>query len=488
MSKSIIVIGGGIAGLSTGCYCAMNGFDARIFEMHNIPGGLCTAWKKKGYTFDLSVHWLVGSSPRNSLHRIWQELGLIQGKQFYKYEYYARAVDEQGNELVAYTDPDRLEDEMLKLAPEDSKLIKSFTGDLRTLSMHEIPFQSPSLKDLVRMLPVYRLYPKYSMSVQKFAGRIRNPVLRKLFTAALQWHDMSLIFVMMTLAWMNNGSASYPIGGSLPLAKSIENRFLKLGGKIRYRTKVSKILVENDKAVGVRLVDGSEDKADIVISAADGHSTIFEWLDGNYVDGEVRGYYEKLPPFPPIVFVCLGVAAEFGKEPNVISYPLRNKIRIGNSQHERIKLRIHSYDPTLAPAGKTVLSVMIPADYDYWNGIGGDKEKYEAEKAHVEQAVINALAERYPEIRPKIEVVDVATPLTFVRYTGNWRGSYEGWQFTRDTMRLKIKPTLRSLSNFYMAGQWLVPGGGLSGAALSARGTVTLLCEREGIPFMTTIP
>jgi phytoene dehydrogenase-like protein len=238
MPKSVIVIGAGIAGLSAGCYCRMNDFDVQIFEMHNIPGGLCTAWKKKGYTFDLSVDWLVGSSPGSSLHRVWEELGLVQGREFFKYEYYARAVDEQGNEFVAYTDPDRLEDEMLRFGPEDSRLIKSFTGDLRALARREIPFEPPSLKDLVRMLAVYRLYPKYSMSVQEFAGRIRNPVLRNLFAAALRWHDMSLIFVMMTLAWMNNGSANYPIGGSLPLAKAVENRFLKLGGKIRYRTKV----------------------------------------------------------------------------------------------------------------------------------------------------------------------------------------------------------------------------------------------------------
>jgi phytoene dehydrogenase-like protein len=481
------VIGGGIAGLSAGCYCAMNGFDVQIFEMHNTPGGLCTAWKKKGYTFDLSVHWLVGSSPRSSLYRVWEELGLIQGRQFYKHECYTRAVHERGNEFVVYTDPGRLEDEILKLAPEDSRLIKSFTRDLRALSKREISFESPSLEDLVRMLPVYRLYPKYSMSVQEFASRIRNPVLRKLFVAALQWHEMWLIFVMMSLAWMCNGSASYPIGGSLPLAKSIEARFLKLGGKIRYGSKVSKILVENDTAVGVRLADGSEHKADIVISAADGHSTIFEWLDGKYADNEVRGYYEKLPVFPPIVFVSSGVDADLGKEATIINYPLKSRIRIGNTQHERITVRNHSYDPTLAPAGKTVLSVMIPTDYESWNEIGRDREKYEAEKPHVEEAVINGIAERYPDIRSKIEAVDVATPLTFVRYTGNWRGSYEGWQFTRETMRLKIKPTLPNLSNFYMAGQWLAPGGGLPGAALSARKTVKLLCEREKIRFTTTI-
>jgi phytoene dehydrogenase-like protein len=131
---------------------------------------------------------------------------------------------------------------------------------------------------------------------------------------------------------------------------------------------------------------------------------------------------------------------------------------------------------------------MIPTDYVFWEEIGQDREKYDAEKAHVQEAVINAVVERYPDIRSKIEAVDVATPLTFVRYTGNWRGSYEGWQFTRETMRLNIKPTLPSLFNFYMAGQWLSPGGGLPGAALSARRTVKLLCKNEKIPFKTSTP
>ena len=81
--KKIVIIGGGIAGLSVGCYAQMNGYDAHIFEMHNLPGGLCTAWKRKGYTFDNSIHWLTGTSPKSAFHRIWQELGAIQGKEIY---------------------------------------------------------------------------------------------------------------------------------------------------------------------------------------------------------------------------------------------------------------------------------------------------------------------------------------------------------------------------------------------------------------------
>jgi phytoene dehydrogenase-like protein len=91
MSKSIIVIGAGIAGLSAGCYGQMNGYKTQIFELHDKPGGLCTSWKRKGYTFDGCIHWLVGSKAGSSFNRIWQELGAVQGRQMVDHEEFVRA-------------------------------------------------------------------------------------------------------------------------------------------------------------------------------------------------------------------------------------------------------------------------------------------------------------------------------------------------------------------------------------------------------------
>ncbi len=71
----MIIVGAGIAGLSTGFYAQMNGFDATIFEMHSIPGGLCTAWNRKGYTFDLSMHFLMNSK-KGPFKKLWDELGI----------------------------------------------------------------------------------------------------------------------------------------------------------------------------------------------------------------------------------------------------------------------------------------------------------------------------------------------------------------------------------------------------------------------------
>ena len=80
--KSIVIVGAGMAGLSAGCYARMNGYKATILEMHSIPGGLCTAWTRKGYTFDISMHMLTGSKS-GPLHEMWQELGVMENRQFH---------------------------------------------------------------------------------------------------------------------------------------------------------------------------------------------------------------------------------------------------------------------------------------------------------------------------------------------------------------------------------------------------------------------
>ena len=81
----ILIVGSGIAGLSAGCYAQMNGYNTALFEMHSIPGGLCTAWKRKGYTFDISMHMLTGSRS-GPIRRMWEELGVAGKFTFYYHD------------------------------------------------------------------------------------------------------------------------------------------------------------------------------------------------------------------------------------------------------------------------------------------------------------------------------------------------------------------------------------------------------------------
>jgi len=483
--KSVIIIGAGIAGLSAGCYAQMNGFKSEVYEMHNIPGGLCTAWKRNGYVFDGCIHWLTGSSPKHPLHRLWEEIGMVQNKQFINYEYYTQSIDDQGNRFIAYTNPDKLEEHLLSISKDDEKLIKEITNTIRKLMERYTPVDF-GIGDFIKMIPFMRILNKYSMPISEFVKHFKNPVLANLFGSAFNWHDMPVFVPLWMLSLMASGDGGYPIGGSIPLAKSVEERYVKLGGKVFYSSKITKILVENNKAVGVRLSDNSEKKGDIVISAADGHSTIFDWLDGKYIDEKIKGYYENLKPFPPLVYVSLGINDDFSDEPHSLIFPLKTPIKIGGRELQKLNINNYCFDKTLAPQGKSVLISMIEADYDYWSSLKNDKDQYLKEKQNIEKTIVDALSELYPDIKSKIEVIDIATPLTFERYTGNWKGSYEGWLFSKKAIMTRMGQALPGLSDFYMAGQWVSPGGGLPSGVITGRNALKLICKKEKKEFVTT--
>jgi len=85
-------------------------------------------------------------------------------------------------------------------------------------------------------------------------------------------------------------------------------------------------------------------------------------------------------------------------------------------------------------------------------------------------------------------VVDVATPMTWHRYTGNWQGSFEGWLPTPKTLTMQMNKTLPGLYDFYMVGQWVQPGGGLPPAVMSARHAIQIICKEDNRRFKTSVP
>ena len=505
MTQSIIVIGAGIAGLSAGCYAQMNGYKTRVFEMHDKPGGLCTSWTRKGYTFDGCIEWLLGSKAGTDMNRMWQELGAVQGRRFIDYGVFQRIEGSDGRALCIYADLDQLERHMKELSPADSTVIEELCNVGRRFTPF-VDLDSPSgliegIKMGIRMLPFIGLMLKYGrITAEAFASRLSDPFLRQALMAFADVNGgtgLPVAGLMYTPAAMHIGNGGYPIGGSLEFARAIERRYLDLGGKIHYRSRVDKILVEakpagrGDRAVGVRLVDGTEHRAKVVISAADGHATIFDMLEGRYASDRVRAYYEKRSIYPSWVQVSLGVACNLSDEAQTVSYWLDEPINIAGEKIERVDIRHFCLDPSMAPAGKSAMVVRFTCDHAYWKAIYKDSERYEAEKKDIAAKVIDRLERRLPGISGQIEVVDVATPMSVERYTGNWQGSRMGWLITTDTIMSMTKgmdKMLPGLKGFCMCGQWVEPGGGLPTAAGSGRSVIRMLCEKDRKKFSTSLP
>lgn len=499
--NSIIIIGAGIAGLAAGCYGQMNGYDTQIFELHDLPGGLCTAWERQGYVFDGCIHYLFGSGSGQPFHRMWEELGAVQGRHWINHDNFMHIVDTDGKTLVVHADPDRLEDHMKALSPADAHLVEDLADGVRQFTRFDMSLMQEQPRSLMgpieglelgqKMLPFVQPLLKWSMvSAQDFAGRFKDPFLRRAVPLMFAWPDIPMMAALAQLAYMYAGNAGFPQRGSLEFARGIERRYLGLGGEIHYKAQVEKILVEDDCAVGVRLYNDEEHRADYVISAADGRGTIFDMLGGDYVDGKIERYYNGDLPIHSMVLVGLGVQRDLSSEPHWATYLLDEPLLIAGRERHDIGVKHYCFDPTLAPAGKSSVEVTLESDYAYWQRIYGRK-LYDMEQLQVADILVDELDKRYPGIRADVEVTDVATPVSYERYTGNWRGSTCGWLLTKDTMRmmlLGIGKTLPGLDNFYLAGQWVEPGGSLPLAAASGRNAIQLVCHRDGKPFVSEAP
>jgi phytoene dehydrogenase-like protein len=126
---------------------------------------------------------------------------------------------------------------------------------------------------------------------------------------------------------------------------------------------------------------------------------------------------------------------------------------------------------------------MLPTDYEWWATRG---TRYGAEKDAAADAAMTLLEPHFPGLRSAVRMIDVATPLTYWSMARSWRGAYEGWMPSADAFFGHVKKKLSGLEGFYMAGQWVEPGGGVPTAVMSGRQVIQLVCDDERRPFVAT--
>jgi phytoene dehydrogenase-like protein len=506
----VIIIGAGVSGMSTGCYAQMSGMETRIFEKHVLPGGCCTAWSRGGYIFDYCIEWLIGTAPGNDANQVWRELGALDGKTVTNFEMFNRVVGEDGRSVTFYNDPDRLEAHLLEVSPADARLIRSFCRDLRRfIDIDLYPFLKPSalqtprekLAMLRTVLPAFLLFWRTAATqMHTFADRFTDPLLRRAFrNIFFQDHEVfPLLPYLFNMAGAYNGNAGFPQGGSLGLSRSIEDRYTSLGGVINYRARAERILIEDDRAIGVELKDGSRHYADHVVSACDGYTTIYGLLDGKYTSPRIEKLYNDLLSrpgvlYPGVVSAFAGIDGDAGPgEPHSTTYllSLKESAELPSVLQDSLVVQLRSrYSDGFAPPGKSVIHCTYFSDFTYWQTLRGtDRKAYWNRKRKVADFVYGFLERRHPGIGERIEQIDVASPATNKRYTGNFNGSILAWKSFTDAddvaTKLVNKDRMRlpGLRGFSMAGQW-VGMGGLIRAASTGRFVTQYLCQELGLEF-----
>ena len=498
--KKIIIIGSGMGGLAAGVYGQRNGFHTTIFEAHNKPGGQCTSWNRKGYVFDASLHVFNGFKPRTRINAFWQEVGALPCEMVRKNEHVS-AIFLDGSYFHAYYNTDKLQSHLKQLSPEDSSVIDEFIGGIKSLVTGYDWFGISNLGTFLEKLSVIPFFLSrvkyFRYTLGSFAKRFKHPYLRKAFALIrTSMPDIPLFAYLAEHASTITGDAGWPEGGGLTLSKNMASYYLKLGGIIHYRKKVVKILTENNRAYGIELEDGTQHKADYIVSNADGRKTILEMLEGKYMNKKVSKYcepYSEDNVLPFCVQVCLGVKRDLSSYPSsLIMFPDKSE-NIGGYICDHLHMQIYGFDPSMAPDGKGVIKVELFGKPSYFSRIYHDKTTYHAEKTKIADKVISLLEKHFPGLKKDIEVIDVSTLHTWTRFMGGTQGynnfpkKYKELTDIRNVIDflfgLNRMFTLPGLKNFFFTGQWVTSMGSLFSNALTGKTVIQKICKADQRKF-----
>jgi phytoene dehydrogenase-like protein len=396
--------------------------------------------------------------------------------------------DESGRRLHLPCTAAGLRESLLAAAPEDARRVRGFVRILEDFGRFRPPLAASmerrrlrgALRSARSLAPVWRHLPVFwGVPLRDWAFGFRSRRLREAFVTLYPIPDFPVLAMFSSLGWALAGQVGRPVGGSTRLVEALADEYTSLGGKLCCGSAVERVIVEDDRARGVRLAGGAEHRADVVVSAADGRSTVFDMLGGRYAGGEIERMYRTLPVFDPVVLIHVGVERDLGAEPPSVIFPVR-PFRLFGRTVRRLNVH-HGRAPWAAPPGHTLVRVGIDSDYDPWARLHRDRARYRELKARLAGEVVERLEERYPGLGADVRTRDVATPVTMQRITLNWRGAYEGFRPTTETFGLRPSHTLPGLGGFYMTGQWVEPGGGIPGVLYNARHTMALVARHAGV-------
>jgi phytoene dehydrogenase-like protein len=492
MPKKVIIIGAGIGGLSAGCYAQMNGYRVHIFEKHYAPGGLCTSWSRHGFTFDGCIHNLAGTAPDSPFATMWRELGITARMHAFK-EMIAIEAPRGDAPLTMLTKLEDLEAALIRQFPTDEAEIRRLIKAARKMSAADLlGLALAPLFERVRAIMVLASLSSIGrMTLEQYAQRFSDPRLRATFPRIIyDWPRQSMFMALHFLAGLHKGDLGWPMGGSGAFARSIAERLRQLGGEITYNAVVSEVTVENDRAVGVRLQDGRQHRADIVISNAYGPTTVLDMIPAKYAPAALRRRYRK--PEDRIemgIHVSFGVKRTLTEESHAIVFPLETPVEIDGEMRDRLFIQTFGHDPAMAPPGKGVIKVLLPASWARWKELSLSPRRYHEEQDRIAAKVLGVLESRFPGISADVEVTDVATPITTRRFTGVGPGfGFSIGEFLGGILLgQNAGRTLPGLKNFYMVGQW-AGAPGVPMVAAMGRELVREICKRDGRRFVALPP
>ncbi len=482
-SCDVVVIGSGIAGLTAAAILSKAGLDTAIFETQPRAGGYLSGFKRNGFIFDTAIQWLNQCQPGGFVYRLLHYLG----DDFPKCKPLTRLRRYKGDsfDYLLTTNPLKLRDQLIEDFPDDANSITRFFKDIEVLGA-----RLKVMNDKMRAMETMSLFEKvvyglkmlhWVLPVWKHLRISTEKGLKRYFNSRgiqnLFCSEETFMSVVMPIGWVfTEDFRAPPKGGSQAFISWLCKNIESAGSKIFLNHLVKKVLLnDRDNAIGVLLEKGNSINSRYVLAACDVQTLYDEMVPGERIPEQLRKvlrdadlYYSNFSIF--IGLDCDTTSLGFNEEVLCLTRDdVSQKDHSGGNPHKTSLIIIAPSvrDPSLAPKGKGMITIHCPAYMDYednWKTDEGLKrgEAYRILKREFADILIDRVENTFaPGLRKHIEVMEIATPVTYWRYTGNRKGSIMGASPTNKNIRAKLAHYRTPIKNLLLAGHWAEYGGGV---------------------------
>ena len=488
----VVVIGGGLGGLTAAAHLAHSGFPVTLVEQHDIPGGYATSFdRKRGrFSFEVSLH--ATSDANGALRRALEGAGVYGKVQTVELPELCRIVTPDYDLTWPQKNPEAIIKQLSNLFPDQATGIRGFFNEILGVLEHAMkPFDSDSWWDKIRFPITHKnMWKIRNDTLADLLDRhVSDPKLRSILSAYWGYYGLppsklsGFLYAIATADYVRHG-AHYISNRSQELSDALMSSIEEAGGEVMLGTEATQIDVKNGAVTGVVIDEDTQLKARAVISNANVPATMkmaTQNRGSDKIGTDLQEYLQKLKQFRPSLssfVVWLGLSQEIKskvKEYEIFinrGYDPEKAYQASLAcDPEKADMLVTIYDNALegySVLGTSSVTIMMLSGYEPWKRFekdyfAGRKKAYRKQKDHITQSLIRQVdASVLPGIREMIEVTEAATPLTNMRYTANPEGAIYGYEQTLENAfinRLKQKTPIKGL---YLASAWTNPGGGFN--------------------------
>jgi len=493
MEYDCIVIGAGMAGLTCALKLAAKGKKVLVLEKQPVAGGVATNFKRKGFTFESSLHFVDALAPGGEIREFLDEYCVSPKIDFIELKEFGRIIYPE-HDFVVKGDFDALKARLKQDFPHEEKGIDGFFQDIHKFYRSLDGFSNSRLPLWLNLLVSPILHPgviKAScLTLEQFINkRIEDKRLRAILGTIWGFigvapSEVSAFYFLIVLRGYWGAKTAFMKGGYNSLFKAMVERIRELGSEIKFNTTVAQIITEGGRrASSVRTDKGEEFKAKVIVSNANAIDTLTRLIDCS----ALREFYaQKLSSMrkstsAAILYLGLDVpAASLGMGSFLLSihnsYDHDDNTRrslLGDYAGCSLAVVDHSQlDPGLAPAGKSNICVMTFDSYANWNTLSQDE--YNKKKKEMAGAILANLEKHLPGISAHIEVMETATPMTLKRFGSVPEGTIYGFAQTVAQSSINRLAQDTKIKGLFLAGAWTRPGCGVHGCLVSGKDAADL--------------